>query len=146
MKRRRARELALQALFQMDMTGDDAEKAVRDAVERDEEPVPEIQSYLGRLVRGVSAQREALDQEIAMRAREWKLERLAAVDRNVLRIGLFELYHCPDVPESVVANEAVELAKTFSTADSGRFVNGIIGAAIREGARGAAPPVEHPAG
>lgn len=146
MKRRRARELALQALFQMDMTGDDAEKAVRDAVERDEEPVPEIQSYLERLVRGVSAQREALDQEIARRAREWKLERLAAVDRNVLRIGLFELYHCPDVPPSVVANEAVELAKTFSTADSGRFVNGIIGAAIRERVRGAAPPVEHPAG
>lgn len=141
MKRRRAREMALQILFQVDMTGDSLEKAVRDALERDEPPLPEVLSYMERLVQGVHAARQELDTEIAQRAREWKLERLAAVDRNILRIGLYELYHCPDVPASAVANEAVELAKAYSTAESGRFVNGIIGAVIRTGTRAGAPLV-----
>lgn len=146
MIRRRARELALQVLYQVDLVGTDLERAWQDALER-EEPEPAVSEYAQQLVRGVSTHRAELDQEIARRARDWALERLAAVDRNVLRIGLYELSYVPEVPASVVANEAVELAKTFSTAESGRFVNGILGSVIKERETAGAPerPTTDPA-
>lgn len=131
MMRRKARELALQILFQMDLSGHDLERALADAVER-EEPAPAVKEFAERLVRGFAAHREEIDAEIARRSREWTLERLAAVDRSILRIAIYELLYSEDVPGSVVANEAVELAKSYSTEDSGRFVNGIVGAMIRE--------------
>lgn len=137
MMRRKARELALQILFQMDLAGHDVETALADGIERDQ-PETAIQEYTGRLVRGVAAHQADVDAEITRRAREWTMDRMATVDRNILRIGMYELMYCPDVPDSVIANEAVELAKLFSTADSSRFVNGILGAVIRE--RGGKPP------
>ncbi|MFO7172626.1 MAG: transcription antitermination factor NusB [Bacillota bacterium] len=141
MIRRRARELALQVLYQIDLVGTDLEEAWRDALER-EQPEPAAREYAETLVRGVQACREELDREIARRSRDWPLERMAVVDRNILRIGLYELFHIPSVPPPVVANEAVELAKAYSTADSGRFVNGILGSVIKELAAQAAssPP------
>lgn len=139
--RRRARELTLQVLFQIDLTGCDLDKAWNDALER-EQPAEAVREYATRLCRGVFAQRAELDAEIVRRAREWSLDRMAAVDRTILRMGLWELLHAPDVPHNVVANEAVELAKAYSTADSSRFVNGILGSLIRE--RGGVPPADEP--
>ena len=91
------------------------------------------------LVRGVVDHRDDLDPVIAAKATGWSLERMPVLDLNVLRIGAFELAHRPDVPVAVVINEAVELAKRFSTDNSGRFVNGVLSALARE-LRPDAPP------
>lgn len=135
MKRRRARALALEVLYEIDLTGHSPEEAWQGARARASGLDDEGGAYAWRLVSGVTAHRAELDAEIAARARDWTLERMAAVDRNVLRIGLYELLYVPEVPESVLANEAVELAKAYGTEDSPRFVNGILGAAIRDGLR-----------
>jgi transcription antitermination protein NusB len=80
------------------------------------------------LVRGVQANGPEIDDLIAAHAKGWTLRRMPTIDRNVLRIGTFELIHRPDVPIAVVIDEAVELAKRFSTDDSGKFVNGVLSA------------------
>ena len=103
-------------------------------------PVPEEErGYLESVVRGVLEHREALDRIIGSLASGWKLERIANVDRNVLRIALYEIEHRSDIPAGVSVNEAVEIAKKYSTEDSGKFVNGILGTFIR--GRGAAAGV-----
>ena len=84
------------------------------------------------LVRGVAEHRERLDEAIAAKATGWPLARMPVLDLNVLRLGAFELAERPDVPVAVVIDEAVELAKRFSTDDSGRFVNGVLSALARE--------------
>lgn len=84
------------------------------------------------LVRGVESNREGLDVTIARHARGWTIERMPALDRAILRIGMFELGSRPEVPTAVVIDEAVELAKRFSTDDSGKFVNGVLAAFARE--------------
>lgn len=139
MSRRKARELALQALFQMDFAGTDPDTAVDQALSREMEPdwsfdrLPEESAeFARRLVRGAWQHRAESDRLIAQYARGWRVERMAAVDRAILRMAVYEILHCDDVPDSVAAAEAVELAKTFSTADSPRFVNGILGSVIRE--------------
>jgi N utilization substance protein B len=83
------------------------------------------------LVDGTAAHRDELDEMIATNAHGWTLKRMPAIDRTVLRIAAFELFHRPDVPTAVVLDEAVELAKRFSTDDSGRFVNGVLGAVAK---------------
>lgn len=82
------------------------------------------------LVEGVVAHSDRLDAAIAARAKGWTLERMPVIDRNVLRIGAYELAERPDVPVAVVIDEAVELVKRFSTDDSGRFVNGVLSALV----------------
>lgn len=110
-----------------------------DALDR---PVPEVLAgesdvvaFTRELVEGVEANRAELDDLIRRYADRWVLERMPIVDRNLLRIGIFELLHRPDVPPAVAINEAVELAKLLSTEDSGRFVNGLLGRVAREHAR-----------
>ena len=90
-------------------------------------PVPPA-PMVTELVEGVEANRPELDELIAAHARNWSLERMPAIDRNLLRLALYELKDRPDVPVAVVIDEAVELAKRFSTDDSGRFVNGMLSA------------------
>lgn len=90
-------------------------------------PVPPA-PMVAELVEGVEANRAELDALIAAHARNWSLERMPAIDRNLLRLALYELKDRPDVPVAVVIDEAVELAKRFSTDDSGRFVNGMLSA------------------
>ncbi len=84
------------------------------------------------LVNGVGANSEDLDAAIAARAKGWTLDRMPVLDLNVLRLGAYELAHRPDVPVAVVIDEAVELAKRFSTDDSGRFVNGVLSALVAD--------------
>ena len=84
------------------------------------------------MAEGVLREQAALDRLIADRAVGWKLDRIAHVDRNILRLALYEILHRPDIPSSVSVNEAVEMAKKYSTEDSGKFVNGILGTFLRE--------------
>ena len=125
--RRRARRMALQFLYQVDLTGEALEPALenfRAAFGLD----PRTREFFLTRVRGVVAGKSDLDRIIQASSRNWKLERMAKVDRNILRLAVFELTSCPDVPARVAINEAVELAKDFGTDDSGPFVNGVLDA------------------
>ena len=96
---------------------------------------PDVVDFTRELVEGVEEHRAELDDLIRRYADRWALERMPIVDRNLLRIGIFELLYRPDVPPAAAINEAVELAKILSTEDSGRFVNGLLGRVAREHAR-----------
>ena len=101
-----------------------------------EPPTEETVAYATRLIEGVQEHAPEIDALIDKSAERWAIERMPVVDKNLLRIGAFELLWMPDVPTAVVINEAVELAKSLSTDDSGRFVNGILGRIAEEkGAR-----------
>ena len=124
-KRTRARELALQALYQLDLQGESFATEVGDFV-RDEEPDAETADFAIELVRGVVVEQEAIDEAIRAVAQNWDLERMAVVDRNVLRMATHELMHRDEIPPKVSINEAIELGKRFSTKNSGAFINGIL--------------------
>ncbi|MGH2795184.1 MAG: transcription antitermination factor NusB [Actinomycetota bacterium] len=96
---------------------------------------PGVKEFTRELVLGVIEHREELDDLIRRYADRWALERMPIVDRNLLRIGIFELLHRDDIPPAASINEAVELAKLLSTEDSGRFVNGLLGRVAREHAQ-----------
>ena len=124
-ERSEARERALYLLYE-------AESKSITPIEAIELQVFEPDDMTQVLVRGVAAHRDELDHAIAGRAKGWTIERMPVLDLNVLRIGSFELAHRPDVPTAVVLDEAVELAKQFSTDDSGRFVNGVLSALVAD--------------
>ena len=124
-RRRKSRELALQLLYQNDLAGTVPEEMFV----RTEEYVlarPEVQEYAQRLVLGTLARRDELDAKLSERSEHWRLGRMAAVDRNLLRIGTYELLWSDDVPPAVAISEAVELAKSLSTEESASFVNGLL--------------------
>jgi N utilization substance protein B len=124
-KRTRARELALQLLYQVDLRDEDV---LTEAGEffREEEPDRATREFAGALVEGVVQHRAAIDETIRSVATNWEITRMAVVDRNVLRMATYELFHRPDVPPKVAINEAIELGKRFSTQNSGAFINGIL--------------------
>lgn len=124
-KRTRARELAVQALYQYDLRNDLGCEDLRAFIERSEDD-PAVTSFARLLVEGCIEQQGEIDRSIQDVAENWELGRMAHVDRNILRIAVFELKYLDDVPPKVSINEAVELAKRFSTAGSGAFVNGIL--------------------
>jgi N utilization substance protein B len=136
-KRTRARELALQFLYQLDLRGPELLPEAK-AFFRSEEQDKATREYAASLVNGVAAHRDELDQEIRAVAQNWELTRMATIDRNVLRMAAYELFHSADVPPKVAINEAIELGKRFSTQNSGAFINGILDK-IKDRARGAAP-------
>ena len=115
----------MQLLYQLDLRGDeilaDVEGFLTEAT-----PHAEVREYASRVVLGTRKIREAIDARLASVTKNWDVKRMAAIDRNVLRLAIYELQHCRDVPPKVVINEAIELGKKFSTANSGGFVNGIL--------------------
>jgi N utilization substance protein B len=125
--RHSGREAALQMLFQMELSGVDAQGAIeiywRSFLD---DADPEGRGYADQAVQGVERTREDLDRQIVEASANWRLERMARVDRNILRLGAWELGHRPDIPRAVLLDEAVELAKTFGTDESGSFVNGVL--------------------
>jgi len=125
-KRRTARELALKILFQIDVGRLPLDEVIAMSKALWQAP-PEVWSFAEALARGVMQKRVQLDDIIMHYAAGWTLERMANVDRNLLRMALFELLEMDDIPPSVSINEAVELAKIYSTAESSKFVNGILG-------------------
>lgn len=124
-RRSDARERALYLLYEAQAKGISPVDAL-------ELQIVEPDELTTTLVRGVAAERERLDAAIADKAIGWSLSRMPVLDLNVLRLGAFELAERPDVPVAVVIDEAVELAKRFSTDDSGRFVNGVLSSLARE--------------
>ena len=125
--RRGARELALQALFFTDMQTDDRHDAVkifRDYLITDETALP----FFDTLTQGVLTHREAIDAAIAAHSKNWKVYRMSAVDRNAMRVAVFEILFLEEVPDKVAINEAIEIGKRYGTVDSGAFINGILDA------------------
>jgi N utilization substance protein B len=123
--RRRAREAALKILFQIDLAGTSVEEAIS-AYWECFDLEAEGDEYAGVLVRGISDHLDEIDASIRDASSRWRLERMARVDRNALRIGTYELTHCPDVPTRVILDEAIELGKRFGSEESGSFVNGLL--------------------
>jgi len=124
-RRSDARERALYLLYEAQAKGISPVDAL-------ELQIVEPDEMTNLLVRGVTTHRQRLDDAIAARATGWPLSRMPVLDLNVLRLGAFELAERPDVPVAVVIDEAVELAKRFSTDDSGRFVNGVLAALAKD--------------
>jgi len=123
--RRKARERALQFLFGLDFTHNPWESAA--AIFWEIEPTrPSVRHYAMTLIRGVCEQRELLDEAIAAALQHWSPERVGHVERNIIRIALYEMRNAEDVPPAVAINEAIELAKAFGADDAPRFVNGIL--------------------
>lgn len=149
-KRREARERAVQFLFQFDLNAPEnldaalaqfwdsqrtaaiaEEKGVATWGEPVELPPPtaeeaELRLFAEPLIRGAIEHRNALDEQIKKYAKNWELHRIAAVDRNILRLAIYEMLYREDIPPVVSINEAVDIAKKFSTEDSGKFVNGVL--------------------
>lgn len=130
-KRRDGREAAIQYLFQLDLNGrefsahaDDFWKLQKG--EDGEELDAKTRAYAEQLVSGVTQNLENVDRIIEKYASNYKLDRIAAVDRNIMRLAIYEMFHCDDVPPVVAINEAIEIAKRFGSEDSGKFVNGIL--------------------
>jgi len=123
--RSKARKRAVDVLYEADQRDMDPVTLLAERVGSPE--VPPVGDYTVTLVEGISANRARIDQLISEHAEGWTLARMPVVDRAVLRLGLYELLWADDVPDAVAINEAVELAKTLSTDDSPRFVNGVLG-------------------
>jgi len=128
--RRQARAIAFQALFEIDSAGHNPARVLSHLVES-ANLSPQGAAFAEMLVKGVVERRTQLDQLIGQYAPEWPVEQLAAVDRNILRLALYELQHNDDVPIKVAVNEAVELAKTFGSDTAPRFINGVLGAFLQ---------------
>ena len=126
--RRKARECALQMLFAADVAGTRGDELARTFWSElaDGELEPGAQEFATRLAIGTLANLEEVDERIRSRAEHWRITRMALVDRNVLRLAIYEMLFRDDIPPVVSINEAIELAKTFGGGESGRFVNGIL--------------------
>ncbi|HEX8463568.1 MAG TPA: transcription antitermination factor NusB [Abditibacterium sp.] len=130
-KRRSGRELAFRLLFQIDVGASNPDEVFA-AARVASEASSEVWVFASQLARGAWDDRTELDPIIEKYASGWTLERMANVDRNLLRLCLYEITKRDDIPASVSINEAVELAKKYSTADSAKFINGILGSFARE--------------
>jgi N utilization substance protein B len=139
-----AREAALQMLFAIEASGGDPERAIDDFW-RELPGDAEGRAYADEVVRGVRSQLAELDTQLARASKNWRLERMTRVDRNVLRLGAWELAQKLDVPRAVVLDEAVELAKRFGSEESAPFVNGVLDRVADElGRKDADPPAPEP--
>ncbi|MBM4054361.1 MAG: transcription antitermination factor NusB [Planctomycetes bacterium] len=120
-----ARELALQALYQLDLRGDETENEMEEFCRQSSEK-PDIYKFAMSLIKGCRSHVKEIDEKISLSAENWDLHRMAIIDKNILRLGIYELLYRDDIPPKVSINEAIELAKKFSTKDSGMFVNGVL--------------------
>ncbi|MFH0827218.1 MAG: transcription antitermination factor NusB [Candidatus Omnitrophota bacterium] len=127
-RRTRAREFALQILYQTDIAHDACDAALESfwQAHADEAVASELKDFTTELVRGVAQNLEVIDAKITSFAANWQLERMAVVDRNILRLSCFELLFRDDIPPKVSINEAIELAKKYSDPEAGKFVNAIL--------------------
>lgn len=123
--RRKGRELALQALYQMEMTGDSSPGSLKLFLSHFEGG-EKTREFAERLISGVIHHREEIDRLIQQSADHWKLKRMAKVDLTILRMATFELVFCPDIPLHVSLDEAIEIGKRFGTGESAPFINGVL--------------------
>jgi N utilization substance protein B len=135
--RRKSREIALQVLYQLDvqdrLTDDQGLALFYQSFGREDDDSDEAsQAFANELVRGVRGHADEIDALITKASRNWRLERMARVDRNLLRLAVYELKFSTDVPSKVAINEAIEIAKRYGTAESPAFVNGILDRCLEE--------------
>jgi N utilization substance protein B len=141
MKRRLAREIVVQSLYQIEMngvTGDEAINIVVEEARQDNEigadisELADIDVFTRELLQGIHDKQEIIDQKLVGYLTGWQVDRLSRVDRQILRLAAYELLYREDVPPKVVINEAIELAKHFGLEENGKFVNGVLGRMLRE--------------
>lgn len=124
-QRRRSREIALQVLYQMEVIEVPPEEALRLYYECFDSPL-ELRPFCEELVRGVYHHQQEIDGVIASASQHWRLERMSIVDRNILRLALYEMLYCSSIPPKVSINEAIDLGKMYGSSESGSFINGIL--------------------
>lgn len=129
--RRKARELALQALYEIDSTGHDRD-AVLDRLLEESPVTPDVRDFAQTRLAGILEHRQEIDRHIQKAAPSWPLDQIAKIDLNTLRLAIFEILFDNEVPLKVAINEAIELAKTFGGDSSPKFVNGVLGAIVSE--------------
>jgi N utilization substance protein B len=123
-KRRKSREFALQVLFQLNITKQDPIKAFAQSKENFSKE--ESDEFAEQIVLGVQEHLQEIDRLIEKYSENWRLDRMSLIDRNILRMAIFELLYCKEIPPKVTLNEAIDLGKKFGTDDSGSFINGIL--------------------
>jgi len=133
--RRRARELALQMLYQYEVTGE-SPGVIREGFDDWRKAPDMVRHFADELLDGTLEHLEEIDAKLSHQTSHWRLDRLAAVDRNILRIAMYELLFDRETPPAVVIDEAIEVAKRFGAEDSGRFVNGVLDGFIKGKAGG----------
>lgn len=126
-KRRIARELSLQGLYAIEVSGNPLQ-SILDDLAKENEADEETFAFASQLIRETLNHAEALDKEMIPVVKNWEISRIALIDRLILRLALCEIIYFPEIPPKVTLNEAIDLAKKFSTEESGRFVNGILDA------------------
>ena len=132
MSRRLARQVAFQTLFQIDLANSDVETALEQRLD-DAALDVDNQEYVKEVVRGVMQKLPALDAQISAVSKGWQVHRLGFVDRNILRLAIYEIVFIDEIPVRVAVNEAVELAKEFGDEESPKFINGLLGTVVRDG-------------
>lgn len=130
--RRKAREFALQILFQIDFNRDQPKDRFPDTFWLDKEVPAKAKAFTESLVEGVIQYQEEIDKTIQKYTQHWTTERMGLVDRNILRFSIFELIYLDDIPPKVTINEAIEIAKIFGNAESSTFINGILDHVYRD--------------
>lgn len=129
-ERRLAREIALQAIYAQELSGDDIGTVEKHVIEASEELTEELQQFSRQLFESTVNHREELDQYIKEKSENWDFERIAVIDRLIIRMAIAEFLYFDDIPPKVSISEAIEIAKKFSTDDSSAFVNGILDAVL----------------
>ena len=131
-KRSLAREAALKIFYQAEITRRSIQLSAELFWSEKEETDEVIKSFCDFLTQGVEQNFSAIDEKLAKHATNWQLKRMAVIDRNILRMGVFELLFAPDIPPKVTINEAIELAKRYGDVDSSKFVNGVLDQVARQ--------------
>jgi len=132
MKRRKAREYALQMLFQLDFKVEKLENRDLEAFWSDKKENTEVKKFAEELVRGTVNKLNEIDSMIGKAAENWVVQRMSAVDRNILRCAAYEILYMKDIPSAVTINEAIEIAKKFSSGESAPFINGVLDRLAKE--------------
>ncbi|MCH7761671.1 transcription antitermination factor NusB [candidate division TA06 bacterium] len=128
-KRRKAREKVLMSLYRMDMSGERLEGILKSALGESQD---EIDPFTEELIKKISVHLQEIDEIIGKITENWEFQRIAIIDRNILRFAICELLYFEEIPTKVTIDEAIEIAKKYSTEESGRFVNGILDRAAKE--------------
>ncbi|MCK4352139.1 transcription antitermination factor NusB [candidate division WOR-3 bacterium] len=129
-KRRKGRELALEALYRFEIVKEEPEKILKDIFSRQGIPL-QVKEFVRELVLKTISKIKELDNTISTIAENWELNRIAIIDKNILRAAICEIVYFPDIPPKVSVNEAIEIAKKYSTENSGKFINGILDKVIK---------------
>lgn len=139
--RRKAREAALRGLYEMELGHLPLETVLEESLPQAELP-KELEDFAREVLTGVRQNLETIDKMLAEAIADWDFNRTAVVDRNVLRIATYELFYCPSIPPAVTIDEAIEIGRKYSTAESGKFINGVLGRILKQSPKAVWAPVE----